>query len=251
MIGEIKRFSGIIFVLFAFLFTSQIKAQDLSLDVNADLVSRYIWRGLNVNDQPNIQPAITLGYSGFNLGFWGSYGLTHQNPSDQYYSTSQEIDTWVSYSVQLNKGMNISAVVTDYYFPNGGIRIGNFNNYNDVSGPGAHTIEAGIQFTGPETFPLSLSGYVNVYNDEGNNVYLQADYGLDINEIELGFFLGTAFGSEKNPAYYGTEKFNVINIGINASREIKITEDFSLPVFCSYILNPQAEISYLIFGITF
>jgi hypothetical protein len=40
-------------------------------------------------------------------------------------------------------------------------------------------------------------------------------------------------------------------MGINASKEIRITEDFSLPVFCSYILNPQAEISYLIFGISF
>lgn len=251
MNGEIKYLSRIIFVLFAFLFTSQIKAQDLSLDVNADLVSRYLWRGINVNDQPNIQPAITLGYSGFNLGFWGSYGLTHQNPSDQYYSTSQEIDTWLSYSVPLNNGMNIGAVVTDYYFPNGGIRIGNFNNYDNVNGPGAHTIEAGINFTGPETFPLSLSGYVNVYNDKGNNVYLQADYGVDFNEFALSFFIGASTGSKDNPAYYGTENFNVINIGINASREIKITEDFSLPVFCSYILNPRAEISYLIFGITF
>lgn len=251
MNGEIKYFSRIIFVLLAFLFSSQIKAQNLSLDVNADVVSRYIWRGINVNDQPNIQPAITLGYSGFYLGIWGSYGLTHQNPADQYYSTSQEIDTWVSYSVQLNNGMNIGAVVTDYYFPNGGIRIGNFNNYDNASGPGAHTIEAGINFTGPEIFPLSLSGYVNVYNDKGNNVYLQADYGVDINETSLGFLLGASTGSRDNPAYYGTEKFNVINIGINASRVIKITKDFSLPVFCSYILNPRAEISYLIFGITF
>ena len=33
-------------------------AQDLSLSVGADVVSRYIWRGLNVNDAFNIQPSI-------------------------------------------------------------------------------------------------------------------------------------------------------------------------------------------------
>ena len=35
-----------------------ILAQDLSVDAGADFVSRYIWRGLNVNEQPNVQPYI-------------------------------------------------------------------------------------------------------------------------------------------------------------------------------------------------
>jgi hypothetical protein len=251
MNGEFNNIPKIIFLLLSLLLVPVTNAQDLTLNANADFVSRYIWRGLNVNDQPNIQPSINLNYSGLQLGFWGSYGLTHQNSSDEYYSVSQEIDTWLSYSFDLSNGMGVSILFTDYYFPNGGIKIGNFNNYDNPDGPGAHTLEAGLNLTGPESFPVTLSTYVNIYNDKGNNIYLQADYSINVSDVGLGFFVGAALGSEDNPAYYGTDKFNVINMGINASKEIRITEDFSLPVFCSYILNPQAEISYLIFGISF
>ena len=250
MNGDSNNIPGIILLLLSFILLPYTNAQDFTLNANADFVSRYIWRGLNVNDQPNIQPSITLNYSGVKLGFWGSYGLTHQNSSDEYYSTSQEIDTWLSYSIEFNDGVSISALFTDYYYPNSGIKIGNFNNYDNADGPGAHTVEAGLNFTGPQVFPLSLSGYVNIYNDGGNNIYFQGDYSVDLNEFALGFFVGAALGSEKNPAYYGTSKFNAINVGLKGSKQIKITEDFSLPVFCSYILNPQAEISYLIFGVS-
>lgn len=251
MHGEFKNTAGIIVLLLSLVLVPYTNAQELTLNVNADFVSRYIWRGINVNDQPNIQPSINLNYSGLQLGFWGSYGLTHQNSSDQYYSTSQEIDTWLSYSLEFNQGMSISALLTDYYYPNAGIKIGNFNNYDNADGPGAHTLEAGIILAGPASFPLSLSGYVNIYNDEGNNIYLQGDYSIDVSEVAVALFVGAASGSEKNPAYYGTDKFNVINVGLKASKEIRITEDYSLPVFCSYILNPKVEISYLVFGISF
>jgi hypothetical protein len=69
-------------------------AQDLSLGVNADLVSRYIWRGINVNDAFNIQPALTLSVSGFSFGFWGSYSLTNNLDYNIY---GQELDTWLGY----------------------------------------------------------------------------------------------------------------------------------------------------------
>ena len=251
MNGESKFIAGIILLLLSLILVPRISAQELSLDVNADFVNRYIWRGLNVNDQPNIQPSIALSYSGLQLGLWGSYGLTHQNSSDEYYSTSQEIDTWLSYSIEFIDGMSISGMLTDYYYPNAGLKIGNFNNYDNADGPGAHTLEAGILLAGPASFPLSLSGYMNIYNDEGNNIYLQGDYSIDVSEVAVGLFVGAASGSKKNPTYYGTDKFNVINIGIKASKEIKITKDYSLPVFCSYILNPKIEISYLVFGISF
>jgi Bacterial protein of unknown function (Gcw_chp) len=250
MKGEYAYFLKFIYLFFFFTFTSQLKAQDLSLSANADLVSRYIWRGLNVNDQPNIQPSITFEYSNLGIGFWGSYGLTHQNSSDEYYSSSQEIDTWLNYSLGVGKSLNLTAIVTDYYYPNGGIKIGNFNNYNNPNGSGAHTVEAGLTIAGVENFPLSVSGFVNVYNDEGNNLYFQADYFTTIQEVGLGLFIGAAAGSKDNPGYYGTEKFSIINIGLKASKQIKISEEFSLPVSCSYILNPQAEISYLVFVIS-
>ncbi len=245
-----KNFYYSFIITLIFIAFNYSHAQKLSLSANADLVSRYVWRGLNINDQPNIQPAITFKLSNLQLGFWGSYGLSHTNSTDELHSTSHEIDAWISYSIPIENFANITAIVTDYYYPNGGIRIGNFHNYDDKNGHGAHTVEAGLSIAGAESFPLTLSGYMNVYNDKGNNIYFQAEYTTTVDDFGLSIFAGAAVGSEDTPLYYGTDKFNLINAGIKALKQIKISESFSLPVYCSYIINPKAEISYLIFGIS-
>ncbi|HCY76670.1 MAG TPA: hypothetical protein DHV28_12190 [Ignavibacteriales bacterium] len=223
-------------------------AQDLSLSAGADVVSRYIWRGINVNDAINIQPALSLSVSGFSVGFWGSYSLSN-NSSENIYG--QELDTWLGYSYAFENGMSIGAIVTDYYFANAGIKWGNFNNYDDPEGPGAHTIETGLLLRGPDSFPISLSGFINVYNDAGSNTYFQVDYPATVGDVPLNFFVGASAGSEENPGYYGTETFNVINVGVKATKSVKITEDYSLPVSVTFLINPRAEISYLVFGLTF
>ena len=55
-------------------------------------------------------------------------------------------------------------------------------------------------------------------------------------------------GSENK--FYGTENFNVVNFGITASIEIKISEHFSLPIFGTYILNPNQDQGHFVFGIS-
>ena len=171
-----------------------ISAQDLSVSGGAGLFSRYIWRGLNVNDAVNIQPSITLEYSGFSAGFWGSYAFTSTEETN---GLSQEIDAWVSYSLEFQGGLRLSAIATDYYYPLGGIRYSNFHNYNDEEGPGAHTVETGLGITGPENFPMTFSAYINVYNDAGNNTYFQLDYPFAVKDFSLNFFIGAAGGSLK------------------------------------------------------
>ena len=236
-----------IFVLLFICFTGISFAQNLNISVNADLVSRYIWRGINVNDAFNIQPALTLSVSGFSFGFWGSYSLSNNLDYNIY---GQELDTWLGYAFTFENGMSISAIVTDYYYPNAGIPWGNFDNFDSPEGPGAHTIETGLLLKGPNAVPISLSGYIDVYNDAGNNTYFQVDYPVSVANVSINFFVGASAGSEENPIY-GTETFNIINIGVKASKSIKITEDYSLPVYSTFILNPRAEISYLVFGLTF
>lgn len=245
-----KKYYAIITILFLVTLTCNIQSQGLSVDAGADIVSGYVWRGLNINNSPNIQPSMSIAVGGFSAGIWGSYSLTANNSSDDNYTFSQEIDFWAGYSLELENGMNIGLMVTDYYFPVVGIKFGNFNNYDDPEGPGAHTIEAGLSVSGPESFPLTFSGFMNLHNDAGNNTYFQIDYSTSLNEVDLGFSIGATGGSEENAAYYGAESFEIINLGINVSKEIKITEHFALPVSAAFILNPNTEVSYLVFGIS-
>jgi hypothetical protein len=224
-------------------------SETLAVSTSVDFYSRYVWRGIDIANTPSIQPALSVAYRGFEFGAWGAYTLSNQS------SDSDEIDFWLSYALTVESGASAMLLVTDYYFPNAGIRFFNFNNYDAVKGgvpdPGAHTIELGLSITGPGSLPLTVSGYVNVYNDAGNNTYFQLDCPITVGEANLGLFCGAAGGSAANPGYYGTDGLNVINVGVTAKREIAVSDRFSLPLTVSLINNPKAEISYLLVGMSF
>jgi hypothetical protein len=211
-------------------------AEKAEVNVGVDFFSRYVWRGFDFGSNPSIQPALTVGYYGFELGVWGAYSLSPES------SDNDEIDFWLSYKYGWDNGLSITAIVTDYYFPNAGIKFSYF---------GAHTVEPGLSITMPEAFPLTVSGYVNVQNDAGNNTYFQLDYPATAGEVDLDFFFGVAGGSTENSDYYDTDKTNVINVGMSASRAIKVTESFSIPLTGLLIYNPRQEKSYLVVGMSF
>ena len=230
--------------------TSAAAQNEISVTTGVDFYNRYVWRGLDIATTPSVQPTLAVGYGGLELGCWGAYTLSNQA------SESDEIDFWLGYTAGFQSGASITALVTDYYFPNAGADFFNFNDWDavvddTVSDAGAHTIELGLSFTGPETFPITLSGYMNVHNDAGDNTYFQLDYPLAVNGTDLNFFCGAAGGSEDNPDYYGTDEFAVINVGVTASREMTVSETFSMPLSVSFIVNPEAEISYMLVGISF
>lgn len=222
--------------------------ENVTVNTGLDLYSRYVWRGLDIANTPSIQPALSVGYAGLELGAWGAYTLSNQN------SGSDEIDFWLGYTLEMENGAAVSALVTDYYFPNAGIPFSNFNDYDAVTDslpdPGAHTLEVGVSVAGPEAFPVTLSAYANVYNDAGNNTYFQVDYPLTVGDVDLGFFCGATAGSEDNPGYYGSDDFSVINLGVSASRNVQATERISLPLVVSLVNNPEADIMYLIVGMS-
>ena len=225
-------------------------AAQVTVNSGVDFYNRYVWRGLDIAKTPSIQPSLSLAHGGLELGVWGAYTLSNET------SESDEIDFWLSYAIALRNGASIQLLATDYYFPNAGIDLFNFNNHDamiddTIPDPGAHTVELGLAVTGPEAFPLTLSAFVNVYNDAGSNTYFQLDYPLSVGETELGLFCGAAGGSKDNPGYYGTENFNVINIGVSAARSVAVSESFSLPLTVSVIINPHEEISHLVVGMSF
>ena len=45
-------------------------------------------------------------------------------------------------------------------------------------------------------------------------------------------------------------KFAITNVGISTSKEIKITDTFSIPLKATAILNPKTEQFFLVAGIT-
>lgn len=216
------------FISLFILLTNTLTAQT-SVSGSADFVNRYLWRGLDFGNTFSIQPSIALAAGDFEIGFWGSYPFTNTAGGNE------EMDLYLGYTLG-----DFSVLLTDYYFPLSG---GKYGNYDD---PGSHTIELGLGYGGSAAFPISVSGFINVYNDNDNTIYFELGYSTVVSEVGVNLFVGGTPGGDN--AFYGTTGFNLINIGVTASKEIKITEEFSLPIFSSYILNPNQEIGYLVFG---
>ncbi len=216
-------------------------AQDLS--VNADLVTRYIWRGFDYGQSPSIQPTVKFSTGGFVIGFWGAY------PTADPGTGLEEIDFYTSYAFDFGKAGSAGIGITDYIYPtSAGFELGNFNNYDDIDGAGAHFIELNTRYSGPESFPVYFSLNAFLYNVADNPFYLEAGYSASISDVGLDIFIGATPGD--TASYYGVDDFAVTNIGIKVSKEIKITEDFSSPIFGSVIVNPSAEDIFFVFGLS-
>ncbi len=218
------------------LYTSTIFAQDINL--GADFVTRSVWRGLDVASTPSLQPTVEYNNSGLSVGLWGAYTLSNAE------SASDEIDLYFGYTLETESG-DFGLSVVDYYFPNKGARLGDFKD-----GGGANTLEGIFTYQGTKSFPISLTVGVNFYNDPGYNSYFEIGYLTSVKNVDFNLFVGATTGSTVNSGYYGTDKFALINIGFTASKEIKITESFSLPIFSSFIINPNNDVAHLVFGIS-
>lgn len=217
---------------------SVANAQDeVETTVAADLVTNYIWRGQKLGEG-SIQPTLGIGYKGLSLTAWGSYGLT--NPDD-----TKEFDLTLAYTTG---GLNIG--ITDYFFTSQYDAVKYFN-YGAHST--AHVFEANI---GYDFGPLSVQWYTNFSGADGVNNNGERAYSSYI-EVAAPFKLGEIDWSASIGAvpfattfYADASGFAVTNLTVKASKEIKITDTFSVPVFGQITANPSTEKAYFALGFT-
>ncbi|MFA6470226.1 MAG: hypothetical protein WCW35_15120 [Bacteroidota bacterium] len=217
-------------ILALFLFTMFFSSVSLSqAKVGTDIYSRYVWRGVDYGNSTSLQPALTYVAGDLSVGVWGSYALA---------GGYSEADIWASYAVG-----PVTLYLTDYYIPAAPPAL-TFFNYSDNAG--AHAVEVGVGYTGPEALPISLAAYYIALDGAtvDNSVYVQASYPI-LSDLSL-----TVGGTPAKSAFYGTAKAGLINVGFTSSKTIKVSESLSIPFNVQYIMNPYVESAYLIFGIS-
>jgi len=236
-------------------------ANPAQFGLGADLVSRYIWRGKDYGNSPAIQPNLSFSAGGFRIGAWGSYAFVSQQQKINDSTTTDlgkftETDLYASYTL---KGFTLT--FTDYFFPNPLTPNENVKYFNYRNSTTGHAFELSLSWTGPAKFPLTLlAGTViygadkgrdstGVYGTSGKNnysTYLEASYAFTVKTIGIKPFIGAIpFGS----AWYGPYG-GVVNIGLTASKAVKITQDYSLPLYTSVITNPQGQSIFFVFGLS-
>jgi hypothetical protein len=192
-----------------------------------DIYSSYIWRGLKFGTGAAFQPSVDFTAGGFTIGAWGSYSTG----SDE----APETDLYATYAFGLGENGALSFTVTDYYFPG-----------SEYFNGDSHFIEPLVNLG---LGNLSLTAAYMIYNAAPNgsgDIYLQAGYTAGPVTLTLGGGNGQySFEDEDED-----DKFAISNIAIGTSKEIKITDSFSLPISGSIILNPSTEQLFVVVGIS-
>lgn len=214
-------------------------AQDtVETTVAADFVNQYIWRGQDLGNTA-IQPTLGVAYKGLSLTAWGSVGVTEA-------SDTKEFDLTLAYTAG---GFNIG--ITDYWFNQNGLDPdGRYFKY-DAHGTN-HVFEANI---GYDFGFASLQAYTNFAGNDGFNKDDKRAYSTYV-ELAAPFKLATVDWTASlgvvpfYTSFYGTEGFAVTNLALKATKDIAITDKFSLPVFAGVVGNPCSQKAYLVFGFT-
>jgi uncharacterized protein (TIGR02001 family) len=197
----------------ALMAASSAKAQEFT--ASADIVSSYVWRG-TFQSGVAVQPTFDFTTGGFSIGAWGSTALSELSGS-----LMQEADLYAKYTF----GFGLSAGLTDYYYSG-----------NPYFAGTSHVLEANLGYS---LGNLSLSG--NYLLNANNDLYFEAGYAFD----KVSVFVGAG-----NEVYSTDGKFALLNIGASTTKEIKITDTFSIPLKASVILNPKSEQFFFVAGIT-
>ena len=237
MMKKVKRFflAGLLLVGA----TAAWAQDEIETTVSGDVVSSYIWRGQDLGDV-SLQPTLGVSYKGLSLTAWGSVGLT--DPLD-----TKEFDLTLAYTTG---GLNIG--ITDYWFNAGLDPDARYFKY-DAHGTN-HVFEANI---GYDFGVASVQWFTNFAGNDGINKDGKRAYS-SYAEVVVPFKLSaidwtaTVGAVPYATSFYNdwTSGFAVTNVSLKATKEIKVTDSFSIPVFAQVVGNPCTQKAYLVFGFT-
>ena len=194
-----------------------------SVEVDSTFNSKYIWRGIEVVDEPVWQPSITFSWEGLSLNVWGNMDLTDANDDA---GTFTEIDYTLSYEGQW-KLMAYGFGVVHYQFPTIG---------------SADTTEVFVSVG----LDVPLSPTVTLYQDvdEADGLYVNASVGHTFEDvfhlsetiamsIDLAASLG--WGSSKhNDFYYGSDDSGLADAVISAGFPVDLGRGWTLTPSVNY-----------------
>ena len=194
---------------------------DAGVGFGADVVNRYVWRGTDFGNAVSVQPGMSISHGNIEVGAWSSWAISGGG--------ANENDLYASFS-----SGPIGITLTDYYFP-GLTEDDMFFSYSNDDA--IHVLEVSASLA-PDGVPLSALVAYNFSGDADNSFWAEATY--DLGELEETAVSVTA--GLGNGVYTTDGDPDLVSVGLNMSKG-----DY----FASYILNPNKESTFLVFGRSF
>lgn len=243
-------------------------------DINLDIASRYIWRGQSWGgNYPVAQLYGNYNVSDkFSVGFWGTH-----NFKKEYYNTDgaakgyQELDLIFNYAVT----DYLTVSLQDYYWPSTDKQEGVSNDFFNFGNDGSQSVDLQLLFDFSEkgvpiwaTVSTLIAGNDFRYKDENDekgkqcfSTYVELGYCF---EAPLGVNVSPVVGAVlNNKAGYYTyadyDKPSFVNLGCKVSKDIKLSECVTMPIWLNYTYNAASDKAnlepfgrqFLVAGVTF
>ncbi|WP_162126177.1 TorF family putative porin [Flavobacterium phycosphaerae] len=237
-------------------------ANEKKLDLNVDIVSRYLWRGQcwggdYVAVQPTIEYAVTPKFS---LGFWATTnfkGDYFYPDGETAYKGYQEIDFYATY--QLNDFLQFQ--LWDYYWPSVSKVEGVDNGFFNYGKDGTKTVDAMLYFDFSEGYKFPFNATISTlvagndyrYDADGENpkqnftTYLELGYTFTLfeksaskvlNSIELAPVIGAVLNNKAEYySYADYDEASFVNMGLKATKEFDLGNGITMPLSLNYIHN--------------
>jgi hypothetical protein len=216
----------------------------------ADIVSRYIWRGINLGgNAPHIQPHmdLTLWKGRITMGVWGSYSLG-------YGITNAEVD--LLFTIKPVKWFSLTFI--DYYYPKD--TPFERNDYLNLLGDDTnHTREVVAKIGEVKGFPFWLMFAMNFHGVDGLDAqgnpyyakYAELGYRGMMFRQDISFFAGYAPDQPQIGGFgwYGNNA-GLINLGGTLYKSFTVGNK-NIPYYTSLIFNHEANSIYFVFGLSF
>ena len=198
---------------------------------NAQLVSRYLWRGQDYGHAPSFQPGAELSWRGFAFGAWSALRIAGDG--------EPELDFYIS--KELGK---FTFAVWDYWSYDKVLRTQYFD-YNSVTT--SHMFEGQVIYSTGEKnrFNLLLSSLF-FGADPTKSLYGEVEYVKEFGKNEIALVAGYQFKGE----YYAPHN-GFVNIGCSYLRYLWDFGKYSTFVSFSLTANPALKKTFLTVAVGF
>ncbi|MBO4641463.1 MAG: hypothetical protein J5661_01195 [Bacteroidaceae bacterium] len=222
-------------VIIAMMMCGHMSAQEKTeVTLSADLVSQYVWRGLELGSA-SVQPTFGVAWKGLSLSAFGSIGFVDT-------SDPREIDLIGSYTIG-----GLSVGVIDYWINDPVKQYFRYKAHQT-----SHVFEG---FVGYDFGPVNFSWQTIFAGNDGLNKSGHRAYSSYF-ELAAPFSLATcdwraSLGVVPYATdYYEVSNFAAVDVSLRATKAIRFTDSFALPLFAQISVNPDSRHAYFVFGLT-
>lgn len=225
---------------FVFSLLMLVPAAFAQINYGVDLMSRYVWRGLDLDNGLSLQPTLEFSKGNLTVGAWGNLPLA----SGAEHKAFKEVDFYAYYSKSIGK-MGIDLGVTDYVVGGEDFDWGNFD-----SDGGQHLLELNVRLNGPEDRGWVLQVNKNFYNEPDKSTHVAFSYPMSVSGFDLKATVGGVLNGSDEAAPYYSEKAGILETSLEVGRTFGFIPGHDTTIKVIGIYNPMAKAFYPVVGLS-